>query len=133
MGLGSLRPDGLSSMRNNMLPAFTQGFLDSIARELQAVSKGVVSAHHVHNVQSGIMNILALLEPDEVITDASDHLARMAAVYINGRDDTPMSDVKREASGDAARLSAALAALAAFRGSLERGRPNSRVQTLGLR
>src|ERR1700730_4457918 len=109
MGMGSLRPDGLSSMRNNMLPAFTQGFLDSIARELQAVSKGVVSAHHVHNVQSGIMNILALLEPDEVITDASDHLARMAAVYINGRDDTPMSDVKREASGDAARLSAALA------------------------
>jgi len=108
-----------------MIPSFTQGFLDFIDRELQAVSKGVVSAHHLHNVQSGIMNILALLEPDEVIADASGNLARMAANYINRRD--------REPNGDTARFSAALAALADFRASLERGRPNSRVQTLGLR
>jgi hypothetical protein len=116
-----------------MIPIFTQGFLDFIDSELQAVSKGVVSTHHVHNVQSGITNILALLEPDEIITDASGTLAQMAASYINRHDCGSMSIAEREANGDTARFSIALAALAAFRASLERGRPNFRVQRLGLR
>jgi hypothetical protein len=102
-----------------MIRSFTHGYLDFIDRELQAVSNGVISTHHVHNVQSSIINILALLEPDEVIIDASVNLERMAASYIN----------RRDRDGDPARFTAVLLALANFRDTLERGRPNCRVRT----
>jgi hypothetical protein len=112
-----------TSVSTTAIRSFTQGYLDFIDRELQAVSKGVISAHHVHNVQSMIINILALLEPDEVIIDASENLARMAASYIN----------RRDRDGDTARFSAAVSALANFRATLERGRLNCRVQTRMVR
>ena len=115
-----------------MLPTFAANFLDLIFAELQQASKGVVSPHHVHNVQSGIANILALLEHNDEIADAADRLGRVAARYINRHAILPITCGELGTSADAARLSAALAALDAFCVVLERARPNSRVRVLGL-
>jgi hypothetical protein len=112
-----------------MVPTFTLCFLDLIESELRQASKGVASSHHVHNVQSGIANIVDLLEYDGGIADAAGHLTRMAASYINRHN---VAVPEREADADADRLRAALAALANFRSTLERARPNSRVHVLGL-
>jgi hypothetical protein len=115
-----------------VLPTFAVNFLDLIFTELQQASKGIASAHHVHNVQSGIANILALLEHNDEIADAADRLDRVAARYINCHAILPIPGDELEAGADAARLSAALAALDAFCAVLERARPNSRVRVLGL-
>ncbi len=115
-----------------MLPTFTVNFLDLIFTELQQASKGVVSPYHLHNVQSGIANILALLEHNDEIADAADRLGRVAARYIDRHAISPITGGEPETSADAARLSTALAALDAFCAVLERARPNSRVRVLGL-
>jgi hypothetical protein len=115
-----------------VLPTFAVNFLDLILTELQQASKGVASPHHVHNVQSGIANILALLEHDDEITDAAHRLGRVATRYINRRTISPITGGELETGADAARLSAALTALEAFCAVLQRARPNSRVRVLGL-
>jgi hypothetical protein len=115
-----------------VLPTFAVNFIDLIFTELQQASKGAASPHHVHNVQSGIANILALLEHNDEIADAADRLGRVATRYINRHTILPITGGELETSADAARLSAALAALEAFCVVLEGARPNSRVRVLGL-
>jgi hypothetical protein len=114
-----------------MVPSFTLSFLDLIESELKRVSKGFFSSHYLHNVRSGIANIVDLIEYDDEIADAADHLTRMAAGYINRHDAVSVAVAERE-TADADRFRTALAALAHFRAALERARPNSRVHTLGL-
>jgi hypothetical protein len=113
-----------------VLPTFALGFLDLIATELREASEGIASSHHLHNVESGIANILDLLEFDPAIAGAAEHLARMAANYINRHD--LVSVVEQASQADADRLRAAVAALSAFRTTLDRGRPNLRVRRLRL-
>jgi hypothetical protein len=116
----------------DMLPTFTLAFLDLIESELRRASKGLTSSHYVHNVGSGIANIVDLIEYDDEIVDAADHLTRMAASYINRHDAVSVTATELEARADADRFRTALAALGYFRAALERARPNSRVRTLGL-
>ena len=66
-----------------MVPNFTLSFLDLIESELQRASNGLSSSHYLHNVRSGIANIVDLIQYDDEIADAADHLIRMAAGYIN--------------------------------------------------
>ena len=113
-----------------MIPTFTVAFLDLIESELRRASKGLSSSHYLHNVRSGIANIVDLIEYDDGIADAADDLVRMAAGYINRHD--AISVTEPEARADADRFHTAMAALTHFRAALERARPNSRVHTLGL-
>jgi hypothetical protein len=115
-----------------MVPTFTLAFLELIESELQRASRGLASSHYLHNVQSGIANIVDLIEYDDEIADAADHLTRMAASYINRRGAVSVTATEREARGDADRFRAVLAALVHLRAALERARPNSRVHSLGL-
>ena len=115
-----------------MVPTFTLGFLDLIENVLRQASKGIASSHHLHNVQSGIANILDLLQYDDGIADAAGQLTRMAASYINRHNLVPVVITDKETDGDADRLRAAFAALAHFRSTLEGAQPNRRVHTLGL-
>jgi hypothetical protein len=133
----AMRPSiALSKLRNDepdMVPLFTLSFLDLIESELQRASKGLSSSHYLHNVRSGIANIVALIEYDDEIADAADHLIRMAAGYINRHNPVSITVTEQETRADADRFRNALAALGHFRAALERARPNSRVHTLGLR
>ena len=115
-----------------MVPMFTLSFLDLIESELKRVAKGLSSSHYLHNVRSGIANIVDLIEYDDEIADAADHLTRMAAGYINRHDAVSVTVAEPEIHADADRFRTALAALGHFRAALERARPNSRVHTLGL-
>ncbi len=115
-----------------MVPTFTLSFLDLIESELRRVSNGLSSSHYLHNVQSGIANIVDLIQYDDEIADAADHLIRMAAGYINRHDAVPVTVSEPEARADADRFRSALAALGHFRTTLERARPNARVHILGL-
>jgi hypothetical protein len=115
-----------------MVPMFTLSFLDLIESELKRVAKGLSSSHYLHNVRSGIANIVDLIEYDDEIADAADHLTRMAAGYINRHGAVLVAVAERETHADADRFRTALAALAHFRAALERARPNTRVHTLGL-
>jgi hypothetical protein len=116
----------------DMVPTFTLAFLELIESELQRASKGLISSHYLHNVGSGIANIVDLIEYDDEIADAADHLTRMAASYINRHDAVSVTGAEPDARADADRFRTALAALVHFRAALERARPNSRVHTLGL-
>jgi len=115
-----------------MVPNFTLSFLDLIESELQRASNGLSSSHYLHNVRSGIANIVDLIQYDDEIADAADHLIRMAAGYINRHAAIAATADDPEARADADRFRGALAALGRFRAALERARPNSRVHTLGL-
>ena len=115
-----------------MIPTFTVAFLDLIESELRRASKGLSSSHYLHNVRSGIANIVDLIEYDDGIVDAADHLTRMAASYINRHDAVSIEMIEPETDADADRFRTALAALVLFRAALERARPNSRVHILGL-
>ena len=115
-----------------MIPPFTTGFMDLIKRVLLEASRGVESSHHVHNIQVGVANIRALLKYDVEIDAAADRLTQMAALYLNRHNVAATTMTEQERRADADRFGAAQDALAAFRGSLARGRPNSRVRTLGL-
>jgi len=115
-----------------MVPNFMLSFLDLIESELRRASKGLTSCHYLHNVGSGIANIVDLIEYDDEIADAADHLTRMAASYINRHDAATIPVTEPETHADTDRFRTALAALAHFRTALERARPNSRVHTLGL-
>jgi hypothetical protein len=115
-----------------MVPTFTLSFLDLIESELRRASNGLSSSHYLHNVQSGIANIVDLIQYDDEIADAADHLIRMAAGYINRHDAIAVPVGEPEARADTDRFRSALAALGRFRAALERARPNSRVHTLGL-
>jgi hypothetical protein len=119
-------------MRPDMVPTFTISFLDLIESELRRASKGLASSHYVHNIRSGIANIVDLIEYDDEIADAADHLTRMSASYINRHDAVSITVTELEAHADADRFRTALAALVHFRAALERARPNSRVHILGL-
>ena len=115
-----------------MVPNFMLSFLDLIESELRRASKGLASCHYLHNVGSGIANIVDLIEYGDEIADAADHLTRMATSYINRHDAISVTVTEPEAHADADRLRTVLAALVHFRTALERARPNSRVHTLGL-
>ena len=115
-----------------MVPNFTLSFLDLIESELQRASNGLSSSHYLHNVRSGIANIVDLIQYDDEIADAADHLIRMAAGYIDRHAAIAATVGEPEARADADRFRSALAALARFRAALERARPNSRVRILGL-
>jgi hypothetical protein len=113
-----------------MVPTFANGFVDLIKMTLLEASKGVASLHHLHNVSAGIANILSLLEYDAEIGAAADRLARTSASYINRHISTTMTDQEQRADAD--RFDIVEEAFAAFRASLERAQPNSRVRRLGL-
>jgi len=115
-----------------MVPTFTLSFLDLIESVLGQASRGIASSHHLHNVRSGIANIIDLLQYDGEIADAAGHLIRVAASYIDRHDAISIAGTEQETDADADRFRAALAALVAFRATLERARPNARVHTLGL-
>jgi hypothetical protein len=114
-----------------MLTAHITSFLKLIGAELEEESRGVTSAHHLHNVQCGIENILSLLERNEDVIEKADQLARRASKYITGHDSIS-SRVGDRDSEDADRLRAAYEALADFRLAVEQSQPNPRVRTLGL-
>ncbi len=115
-----------------MVPTFMLSFLDLIESELRRASNGFSSSHYLHNVRSGIANIVDLIEYDDGIADAADHLTRAAASYINRHDAVSVTVTEPEVRADADRFRTALAALVDFRAALERARPNRRVHTLGL-
>ena len=115
-----------------MIPTFANGFVDLIKRALLEASRGVASSHHFHNVRAGIANILSLLEYDDEIGAAADRLTETAANYLNRHDIVSTTTTEHERRSDADRFGIAQDALAAFRASLERARPSSRVRTLGL-
>jgi hypothetical protein len=115
-----------------MIPTFANSFIDLIERALTEASRGIASSHHFHNVRAGIANILSLLEYDAEIGAAADRLTQTAASYINRHDIGATTMTERERGADADRFSIAQDAVAAFRASLERGRPSSRVRKLGL-
>ena len=114
-----------------MVPTFMLSFLELIESELRRASKGFTSSHYLHNIRSGIANIVDLIEYDDGIVDAADHLTRTAASYINRHDAVSIEAIEPE-TADADRFRTALTALVNFRAALERARPNSRVHTLGL-
>ena len=116
-----------------MATAFTAGFLGSIKRVLVDASTGIASSHHVHNVQAGIANILSLLQYDDEIEAAAARLNQTAANYLNRHGIASTTTIEQERCADIDRFGAAQDSLAAFRAALERGQPNSRVRTLGLR
>jgi hypothetical protein len=115
-----------------MVPIFTLSFLELIESELRRASNGFTNSHYLHNIRSGIANIVDLIEYDDGIADAADHLTRMAASYINRHDAVSIPVAEPETHADADRFRTALAALLQFRTTLERARPNSRVHILGL-
>jgi hypothetical protein len=115
-----------------MIPTFANSFVDLIEGVLLEASRGIASSHHLHNVRAGIANILSLLEYDAEIGDAADRLTQTAASYINRHDIGPTTMTERERGADADRFGIAQDAVLAFRASLERGRPSSRVRKLGL-
>jgi|ERR1700738_4320403 hypothetical protein len=115
-----------------MVPTFMLSFLELIESELRRASKGFTSSHYLHNIRSGIANIVDLIEYDDGIVDAADHLTRTAASYINRHDAVSIKVTESETNADADRFRTALAALVYFRTALERARPNSRVHILGL-
>jgi hypothetical protein len=114
-----------------MLSAHITSFLKLISAQLEEESRGVTSAHHLHNVQCGIENILSLLERNEDVVEKADQLFRRASKYIAGRDSISARIGDRD-SEDADRLRAAFEALAGFHLAVEQSQPNSRVRTLGL-
>jgi hypothetical protein len=115
-----------------MVPSFTNDSVDLIKGALLEASNGIASSHHLHNVRAGITNILSLLEYDAEIGAAADRLTQMAAGYLNRHNivSTTMTDQDRRADAD--RFGIVQDAFSAFRASLERARPSSRVRTLGL-
>jgi hypothetical protein len=115
-----------------MLTAHITSFLKLIAAQLEEESREVTSAHHLHNVQCGIENILSLLERNEEVVEKADQLSRQASKYITGRASVSSRIGDRDISEDADRLRAAYEALAGFRLAVEQSQPNSRVRTLGL-
>lgn len=115
-----------------MVPAFANGFIDLIKGVIAEASKGIASSHHVHNVQSGIVNILSLLEHDEEISAAADRLGQTAANYLNRHGIVSATITDHERRADADRFGVAQEALAVFRAALERARPSPRVRVLGL-
>jgi hypothetical protein len=84
-------------------------------------------------VQAGIANVLSLLQHDDEINAAADRLSQAAADYLNRHGSASTTTIDQERRADIDRFDAAQDSLAAFCASLERGRPNSRVRTLGLR
>jgi hypothetical protein len=95
-------------------------------------SRRVTSAHHFHNVQCGIENILSLLKYSNDVVDRADQLSRRASNYIIRHDLISSKISDRDISEDADRLRATYEALAGFRFAVEHSQPNSRVRTLGL-
>jgi hypothetical protein len=71
----------------SMLTAHITSFLKLIATQLEEASRGVTIAHHLHNVQCGIENILSLLERNEDVVDKADQLSRRASKYSTGSPD----------------------------------------------
>ena len=113
-----------------MLSKHIASLLGLIHAQLEETSCGLANAHHVHNVQCGIDNILSLLERSKPLVDTSEQLFRLASSYITRHD--LISSTEIDVSEDAGRLRAAHEALAHFRSAVERSRPNARAKTLGL-
>lgn len=116
----------------SMLTAHITSFLKLIGAQLEEASRGVASAHHLHNVQCGIENILSLLERNDDVIEKADQLSRRASKYIACHDPISSRIDDRDIGEDADRLRAAYEALAGFRFAVEQSRPSSRVRTLGL-
>ena len=115
-----------------MLSAHITSFLKLIGAQLEETSRGVASAHHFHNVQCGIENILSLLEYNNDVVEKADQLSRRASSYITRHDLISSKINDRDISEDADRLRATHEALAGFRFAVEQSQPNARVRTLGL-
>jgi hypothetical protein len=114
-----------------MLAAHTASFLKLIDTVLDDISRGVASAHHLHNVRCGIENVLALVECNNELFEKADQLLRRAGDYITYRG-LATSKIRDRAIEDVDRLRIAREALAGFRFAVEHSRPNARVRTLGL-
>ena len=115
-----------------MLSAHITSFLNLISAQLEETSRGVSSAHHFHNVQCGIANILSLLEYDNAVDEKADQLSRAASSYITCHDVISSKISDGNVTEDAERLHAAHEAFAGFRIAVEQSKPNARVRTLGL-
>jgi hypothetical protein len=114
-----------------MLSAHITSFLKLIGTQLEETSRGMISIHHVHNVQCGIENILSLLEYNNEVAEKADQLLRRASNYITRHDPILMVSDGTIAE-DADRLRAAHEALVGFSFAVEHSQPNCRVRTLGL-
>jgi hypothetical protein len=115
-----------------MLSAHITSFLNLIRAQLEETSGGVISIHHLHNVQCGIENILCLLKYNDDVVEKADQLSRRASSYITRHDLVSLKNNDGGISEDADRLRAAHEALAGFCFAVEHGQLNSRVSTLGL-
>jgi hypothetical protein len=115
-----------------MLSAHINSFLKLIKAQIEDTSRGAISSHHFHNVRCGIENILSLLEFDNGVIEKADQLSQQAYNYISRHDPSSSKVSEADVSEDIDRLRAAHDALAGFSFAVERGRPSSRVHTLGL-
>jgi hypothetical protein len=115
-----------------MLSAHITSFVNLIRAQLEETSRGVISIHHLHNVQCGIENILCLLKYNDDVVEKADQLSRRASSYITRHDLISSKISDGDISEDADRLRAAHDALAGFCFAVEHGQPNSRVGMLGL-
>src|ERR1700693_3906307 len=111
--------------------AHTASFLKLINSAIDDTSRGVASAHHLHNVRCGVENIMSLLEHDNGVVEKADRLSRRAADYITYHD-LVTSEIGGVTIGeDADRLRAVHEALDDFRSAVEHSQPNARVRKLG--
>jgi hypothetical protein len=129
---GKRRANIISGWSLPMLSAHVTSFLTLISSQLEETSRGIISAHHFHNVQCGIANILSLLEYDNAIDEKADQLSRAASSYITRHDVISSKSGDGDIAEDADRLDAAHEALTGFRFAVEHSKPNARVRTLGL-
>jgi hypothetical protein len=112
--------------------AHTASFLKLIKSAIDDTSRGVVSAHHLHNVRCGVENIMALLEYDDDVVEKAERLARRAGDYITYHDSLTSKISGVTVGGDADRLRAVHEAIDDFHSTVERSQPNSRVRKLGV-
>ena len=112
--------------------AHTASFLKLIKSTIDDTSRGVASAHHLHNVRCGVENIMSLLEYDNGVVEKADRLTRRAGSYITYHD-LVTSNISGVTIGeDADRLRAVREALDDFHSAVEQSQPNARVRKLGV-
>jgi hypothetical protein len=110
----------------------TASFLKLIKSTIEDTSRGVASAHHLHNVRCGVENIMSLLQHDNGVVEKADRLSRRASDYITYHD-LVTSNISGVTIGeDADRLRAVREALDDFHSAVEQSQPNSRVRKLGV-
>jgi hypothetical protein len=112
--------------------AHTASFLKLINGAIQDTSRGVASAHHLHNVRCGVANIMSILNQDNALVEKADRLVRRADDYIIYHDLVTSKTGGATVGEDADRLRAVHEAIDDFHSTVECSQPNSRVRKLGV-